>query len=385
MADSSVGERAPLTDEVVETLLCCPTCKGPLVILNTGSHLRCARCDIGFPVLCGIPDFRQGHLDHTAHFVAEQDLHIAQALWSEYPRRSYFELYDVYCALMQQSQAPRGRYQAWRMRRAEAAYRRALKETHLAHGAAILRKASSYLQDMGESLPIGGVALEDGAGLGQFIYGFAQQFTMVLVVDLSFSYLVLSSKLIEEQGIRNAILLCGNVERLPIQQGTIQFAHFNNMIEHVQHPRAALTEVRRVLQEQGVLFLVSPNRYSLYPEPHFRVPAFGFFPAGVRKILAWIVRGADSIEDIHLYSLKELKGLLRESRNTPSTVTFLPRHLADTVRQTFIRRLMVRSLRLRLVGSLVHVLLNRFLLGVVPYHVALCIKRSEKCAVLREN
>ena len=375
--DATVHGITHVKDDAIETWLCCPSCKGRLSMLPEGSQLSCVGCHTGFPVLFGIPDFRQGPLDRTANFEAERDLRIARALWAEYPRRSYFELYEYYCRLMQQGQPPRGRYQTWRMQSAQNAYQRLLKETHLAHGTAILRRASSHLRDIGEDIPIGGVALEDGAGLGQFIYGFSQRFTMVLVVDLSLSYLTLAKKLMAEHGIHNTILVCGNVERLPIQSGSVNFVHFNNMIEHVLHPRAALEEARRVLQERGLLLLVSPNRYSLYLEPHFRIPAFGFFPTWVQKPLAWLIRGVDSIEDIHLYSLAELRDLLQESFKKCHTIAFLPRHLTDTVRQTLIRRLLVRSLRLRTIGSVVHTVLNTCLLGVMPYHVALCMKRAD--------
>jgi len=326
-----------------------------------------------YPIRVGIVDFRQEPIDTTAGFDLKKDLAIAEALHAASPDKSYFELYDLYCTLAK-SWGGADCKETPQTRKAEAHYRQVLAETHLKHGQAILEKASWYSTGIGRLWTVHGIALEDGAGLGQFVYGFAKRFEMVVVLDISLCYLLLCQKLIEEQGMRNAIPLCGNVERLPIQDETIAFVHFNNMIEHVHNPRAALSEAYRVLEEEGLAFVVSPNRLTLYMEPHFRCPAFGFFPRWLQDRLAWWCRGVESVDGIHLRSLGELQVLLRDAWKEPCQVSFLPRYLPQTVRQTPVRKLVVWGLRSRIIGPTLHVLFNKLLLGVMPYHVALCFK-----------
>jgi SAM-dependent methyltransferase len=336
-----------------------------------------------FPIIFGIADVRRIGMDQTAGFSIERDTEIARQLITAFSRCSYFELYDLYVSLVKSSDpAVAGRWQARRREAAEAAYRAVLQETHAMHGEAILQKIGWHLEELGAGRRLGGVILEDGAGLGQFLVGFARQFDTVLVVDLSLCYLILGKKLAEEHGVGNLRFFCGNVERVPICTGAVDVVHFNNMIEHVLHPDAALAEAHRVLREDGVACIISPNRYSLYVEPHFRVPAFGYFPRWARKRLAALVRGDDGIEAIRLYSLAQLRRLLHGAFGDRTAIRFLPRRLATTTRQTPLRRLVVWALRSRLIGPCAHLLLNRLLLAVMPYHVAFGFKggTGRRCA-----
>lgn len=360
------------TDHVL-SLLCCPQCRASLSASNEA--VICTSCSRNYPIVSGIVDFRQDDLDLTAGFFIENDRHVADILQESFAGRTYFELYDLYFDAMQRGKPLNSTRQA-----AMKNYRRALKETHLVHGEAILRKISNYTNDLDREFSRG-VALEDGAGLGQFIPGFSRHFDVLLVLDLSLCYLLLAKKLVEELGLNNVILICGNVERLPVTEGVIDFVHSNNMIEHVLHSNVMFEEAKRVLRLGGLFFMLSPNRFSLYIEPHYRLPAFGFIPMPLRRLLVRLLRGRDDLEDIRLHSLGEVKRLARESFGPSFGVAFLPRVLGETTLKTPIRGLIRSALESRVIGGFAHLLLNRIFLAVMPYHVVLCFKDADTVRV----
>jgi len=56
-------------------------------------------------------------------------------------------------------------------------------------------------------------------------------------------------------------------------------------------------------------------------------------------------------------------------------VSFIPRYLTYTLTGGYIRDLLVESLNSKILGPLANLLINRLLLGLMPYHVVLCFKK----------
>lgn len=68
--------------------------------------------------------------------------------------------------------------------------------------------------------------------------------------------------------------------RLPFEDGRFDIVISNHVIEHVGPRPAQLThlqEIRRVLRDDGLLYLAAPNRWAVM-EPHFRLPALSWLP-----------------------------------------------------------------------------------------------------------
>lgn len=72
---------------------------------------------------------------------------------------------------------------------------------------------------------------------------------------------------------------CGDGERLPFGDGTIDVLVFNHIYEHVLNPDAILAEMRRVLADDGVLYLGLGNRLGVL-EPHYKLPFLSYLPPG---------------------------------------------------------------------------------------------------------
>lgn len=308
------------------------------------------------PMLRGIEDRRDSALDLSPGFSIEEDTRLAMLLDKAFGRMSTFNgLYGVYEALQD------GRSLAEAL---IGAVDSPMHPDQLVHAPAVLDKIEGFA-----TLPRG-IALEDGCGLGLFVDGLSRRFERLIVVDLSLCYLLLAAKIVEERGLDNVTLICASVERLPLADECIDFVHSNNVIEHVGDQAALVREAHRVLKADGLLFLLSPNRFSLYFEPHFRLPAFGFIPRPLRKaIVRW--HSGYNVDDVPLLSLGELRGLLAPWFE--SSIAFVPRHLARVATAGRGRKAIV-ALLASPGGGAVSWLLNRALLAVMPYHAAVCVK-----------
>lgn len=352
----------------------CPRCRSG-DLRQDAVRLACAGCGQSFPMLQGIIDFRDTRLDATAAFSIADDRMLAGQLSLTFEKATTFnELHDFYRYLAEQHKRGVPPHIAAEGLFAKAAIGpRPLGKDQLAHGKAILDKIPQYNSATPHAMPADGIALENGCGLGLFIDGFAAHFKKLVVLDFSLCYLLLAKKLAEERNLNNVTLICGSVECLPLKADTFDFIHSNNVIEHISNQRSLFTEASRVLNENGLFFVLSPNRFSSYFEPHFRLPFFGFIPKAIRKRIIRM-RQNRSIDEISLLSLGELRTLAAGVFGKNIAISFIPRHLSTTATGGFIRNTLVRGLNSRFLGAATDLLVNKLLLGVMPYHVALCRK-----------
>lgn len=355
-------------------ILACPLC-GSHEFRKSQHELKCENCGGQYSILRDIIDFRDVKLDVSAGISIVDDTTLAEKMNEVFDQTSTFnEMYDVYVALHNRQKRGENIRAVNMIEFIESGkvVARPLTSAQLAHGPAILEKISEYLEGVAP-LP-DGVALEDGAGLGLYVDGFSSHFRHLFVVDLSIAQLLLARKIMDERGIQNVTLICANVERLPFRSDAFDFVHSNNVIEHVSDQRALLREAWRTLKSDGMLFVLSPNRFSLYFEPHFRLPGYGFFPKALRRKIIQ-VRQKRSIDDISLLSLGELRELVVGQFGDGIHISFIPRRMKSTVTGGVIRNLLVKLLNSKAFGAATDVLINKTLLGVMPYHAVLCFKR----------
>ncbi|QAY75184.1 class I SAM-dependent methyltransferase [Sphingosinicella sp. BN140058] len=325
----------------------------------------------------GIPDHRD-YGDSTAGETIAEDIRLAELVAYAFDRTStYRQLVGVYEALRVRRMAGEacGAAEVDEIVASSRHKAEPLQPEDTVHGHAILDKAELYLADGGFELHRGGTILENGASHGKYLHGFSANFDRVIAIDFCLRFLVLAKKLCQEAGLENVDLICASVERLPIASASIDFVHSNNVIEHVTNKAAMISEAHRVLAEEGTLFLLSPNHFSAYREPHFGLPFWGFIPERLRRAYAdgaiKAVTGFGA-EDVTLVSLGQLKRLVAPAFGAVP-IRFIPRGLRSTVVSGRIRGSIVRALNSPL-GGLTDLLINRLLLGIMPYHVAVCRK-----------
>jgi SAM-dependent methyltransferase len=102
--------------------------------------------------------------------------------------------------------------------------------------------------------------------------------------------------------------------RLPFEDRTFDIVLSNHVIEHVGDTpaqREHLEEIRRVLRDDGLLYLATATRWLLM-EPHYRLPFLSWLPrAGATLYLR--VTGRGGKYDCFLPSHRRLRKLLAET------------------------------------------------------------------------
>jgi ubiquinone/menaquinone biosynthesis C-methylase UbiE len=360
---------------IIPSFLACPRCNSGSLLYEVG-RIICNGCERTYPTIFGIVDFRDAEIDKTAAFSIVDDRRLAEQLSIIFNKVPTFNaLCDTYKVLKQNvgTVVSSEEINIEELFANQVINTGSLSEVQLGHGRAILEKLSEYISTAPHGMPPNNMALENGCGLGFFIDGFAAHFKKLVVLDFSLCYLVLAKKIIEERNLANVTLICGSVENLPFKNETFDFIHSNNVIEHVSDQKALFIEAKRVLKTRGLFFVLSPNRFSSYFEPHFRLPFYGFIPKFIRRIIIQIWQRR-SIDDISLLSLSELRKLVASQFGENFIISFIPRYLNKTITGGFIRNILVGSLNSRILGPATNILVNRILLGLMPYHVVLCFK-----------
>jgi ubiquinone/menaquinone biosynthesis C-methylase UbiE len=153
--------------------------------------------------------------------------------------------------------------------------------------------------------------LEIGCGTGGFLVAAKDNFKHVIGIDIALRWLVLARKRLNELGLE-VPLICAFAEYLPFEVGSFDLIVAEDVLEHVRDQEATLRESRRVLNRKGILFLATPNRFSIAPEPHVRVWGVGFLPRRWMNGYVKLIKGIPyPYEHYKLLSFFELKMLLR--------------------------------------------------------------------------
>lgn len=95
----------------------------------------------------------------------------------------------------------------------------------------------------------------------------------VIGLDIDGPGLVHASSLFGE----HAAFLCADGSKLPFADRSIDVVVFNHIYEHVVDPDSVLSEIRRVLREDGVAYFGFGNKRVLI-EPHHRLPLLSWLP-----------------------------------------------------------------------------------------------------------
>lgn len=274
-------------------VLCCPVCRGDLRETGTSERaLQCVACARVFPVIMGIPDLR---IFSDPYIDIETDRAEARRLANLATDTDLAGLVNAYYRRPGRKTTPE------QERRFAAGL--------LMAGARSAATLEAWQRSDGDAAP--GVRLLDlGCGTGPLLLHAAGAFSDAIGVDIGVRWLVIARKRLQEAG-RDAPLLCACAEALPLRDGARDVVAAESTVEVTRDPAAALREAYRVLSPGGRVWLTTPNRWSLGPDPHLGVPAGGWWP---RPLLERYVRRQGALmPKRRLLSARSLTSLLRES------------------------------------------------------------------------
>lgn len=274
---------------------CCPICKGALSFQE--NNYACPGCSKKYPVILGIPDFR---VFPDPYIDFEDDHNKARYLAEQYHKLDFMGLVHLYWKITPEVSEDRA-------------------ERFIRRTAALVDKGTECLrliESLTEPKNLRGFTsvLEIGCGTGGFLVAAKRSYDNVVGADIAFRWLVVARKRLEELKM-NVPLVCCCAEHLPFSDAKFDIILAEDVLEHVKSQEDTLVECRRVMTKQGMVFLATPNRFSLTPEPHVRVWGVGFLPRKWMKSYVKLMRGI-SYENIKVLSFMELKRLLNKCQFT---------------------------------------------------------------------
>jgi len=90
-----------------------------------------------------------------------------------------------------------------------------------------------------------------GAGEGAFSLLLAQRAKQVIAVDTSAKMIEVGRGQAKRQGVKNVEYRLGDIEELPIADGSVDLAFFSQSLHHALHPERAVAEAWRILKPGG--------------------------------------------------------------------------------------------------------------------------------------
>lgn len=198
-----------------------------------------------------------------------------------------------------------------------------LAERFLAGDRAAKARSAAYLDavEARRRTPLAGGdrVLEVGCGTAALAAAAADRIGSAIASDISMRWLVLAKKRLAELGVDGVQLVCCNAEDPPFRPGAFTLIVAGDVIEHVASQRRFAAASATLLEPGGVLFLATPNRYSLSLEPHVRLWGVGMLPRGVAKRYVQAVRHAP-YDHVRLLSSRALRRTLTAAGLEPVIV-----------------------------------------------------------------
>lgn len=153
-------------------------------------------------------------------------------------------------------------------------------------GKKMIEYGSSYLH-IGREHKI----LDAGCGGGLSVAGMNKFGYLAFGYEIDERVFLIAQQLFRENNLDESVisLVLADYGRLPYADNTFDIIFSNFVLEHVKDPVHYLSELRRILKNDGKLIVLCPN-YLVPYETHYGLPFVPFSKSLSRKILLWAKR-----------------------------------------------------------------------------------------------
>ena len=125
-----------------------------------------------------------------------------------------------------------------------------------------------------------------GAGEGSFSQLLARRAKQVIAVDSSEKMVEVGSGLARKHGLLNLEYRCGDLEKVPIADGTVDLAFFSQSLHHAPHPELAIAEAWRILKLGGRIAILDLLRHQFEEAREMYADIWlGFTEVELRRLL----------------------------------------------------------------------------------------------------
>lgn len=270
--------------------LVCPRCHGELAYAQGASNrIDCQECGSIYPVVLDIPDFRifpDPYIDSAADIAKGKQLADHD---QDFDFAGFVGYYYQHTQVVPAQDAGR--------------YTRGILSAESRSQVALQVWENGYPSQDSDSLRF----LEIGCGTGSLLQSAAPKYRQVVGVDIAFRWLVVGRKRLQMAGL-DLPLICACAEALPFPAGSFDRVAAESTIEHVKDQAKVIDESWRILSPQGQIWLSTPNRLSLGPDPQLGIWAGGYRS---KSSIAKIARQRGAVPPVrHLLSAGDLISLL---------------------------------------------------------------------------
>jgi SAM-dependent methyltransferase len=222
--------------------------------------------------------------------------------------------------------------------------------------AARYKKADKIIAVIEEYQPLKGKeVLEVGTGAGYIAHAISRCAKRVESVD------IVDDRKITE-GYSQTVV---PDETLPFPDKSFDVVITNHVLEHVPNQQKHIAEMRRVLKDDGLIYLASPNKWWL-TDPHYKLPFISWLPRPVAGLCLRIVRHRKwdiySVSLPRLNKLADTNGLVVNDRTWDILRTPAKYHMKLPVGITMVARLTPRPIA-------------RLLSAIMPTHLKLLVPK----------
>jgi ubiquinone/menaquinone biosynthesis C-methylase UbiE len=289
-----------LTPQNTSLNFVCPKCKTKLEVDN--NNYFCCLCQRHYYEILGLRDFRLSFKD------SENQIELAHEFVASWDKLTYEDMVHMRFSGLRKRALEKGKnpsdFKMW------DADEKSHISSYKIRGKRHLNILKNILKKRAQTIHINRM-IDVGCGWGRDLLHLSSLATEVIGIDVSVYSLLMTKKLLEEQGVANVNLILSEGETLPIQPESIDGINCSATIEHMKNPSDFLCESSRCLNDKGWLFLYYPNRFSILPETHTGIWGLGYFSASRQKKIVHNKKGGNW--DTFLFSRSDFKKILKSN------------------------------------------------------------------------